>query len=519
MQLIKKFEWFRGPISYASLLGRYLTQILFGRQVTTVFKKIDGTKVYKSYLHSDDLFLQKRKLREIESCIKLVFSIEKMASFFIRIKDNFQARYKLDVNQVVKKYDAFLQYPLVTTSSFQDILKRKLNERRRALQLTIMLYYWIYMIPRYCFVSFLYFQDEETRMYYQYTLADYAEEMGVLGRTFSACYVIFSIGTFLNDIVIRKFEGQGSLEFLTDWLKRVPKKAGIEDEDKDDITAAGDLDNESRHKLISSLHYKCIFAKLMSRMAASAGQSFHLITFPVFVYKRKPPFSIFCLGLWNCITVLIGIEIGCYYFYSLYLSFVVTTDYFKVLINNIIRKVEELKTKEMKNENVTLILNNYDFMMSDFKKYNRVLKPLLANLVHFYIFGLTVLFFMFTIETEIWMLATTIFTAGGVSFVMLATGVYVSQLQTQVLELHNTLASLCARHAGDKRHFLSLNCMFRLKHIIQELGSLETDGQFVIGLRDGEGPATSRMEIFHLTMETITNTLMVIGFVNGMDGL
>ena len=49
---------------------------------------------------------------------------------------------------------------------------------------------------------------------------------------------------------------------------------------------------------------------------------------------------------------------------------------------------------------------------------------------------------------------------------MLATGVYVSQLYAKVIELHHTLASVCARHAGDKRQRLSLNCMFRLKHVI-----------------------------------------------------
>ena len=109
-------------------------------------------------------------------------------------------------------------------------------------------------------------------------------------------------------------------------------------------------------------------------------------------------------------------------------------------------------------------------------------------------------------KIEKWMLAVIVVAVGGYAFIMLATGVYVSQLHAQVIELHNTLSSLCARHAGDQRQRLSLNCMFRLKHVICELGSLETDGQFVIGFRDGEGAATSRTEIFDLTMETFTNT-------------
>ena len=442
-----------------------------------------------------------------------------MASFFTRVKDKIKAMWRLDVNQVVHEYDAFLQHGLVITSSFQNILDSKLNRKRRALQLAYMLHYCLYVIPRYCFVGLHYFQDEKTRTYYQYILADYAEEMGILGRTFNVGYIIFPIGMLFNYIVTRKFEGQGSLEFLTDWLKRIPKKTSIEDGDSDEITAPGDLDNQSRHKLMSGLHYKLIAAKIMARNTIVASQSFELIAFLVFISKRRPSFFITCLGLWNCITMLICLEISSYQMNSLYLSFILTSDYFKVVIDNMIRKVEDLKTKGMTNRNVIRILDDYDFMMSEFKKYNRVLKPLLGNLVHFYIFALTTLFFAFTVTTEIWIVTIIIFAAGGLSFVMLVTGVYVSQLHAKSIELHDTLVSLCARHAGDKRQRLSLNNMFRLKHIIQELGSLETDGQFVIGLRDGEGAATSRMEIFDLTMETLTNTLMIFGFVNGMNSI
>ena len=442
-----------------------------------------------------------------------------MTSFLTIVKDKIQTRYKLDVEQVVQEYDAFLQYGLVTTSSFQDISVGKLNERRRTFQLTMMLFYWFYLIPRYSFVILLYFQDEQTRKHYQYLLADYGEEMGMFGRTFNVGYITFTIGVFFDDIFIRKFEGQGSLEFLTDWLKRIPKKSRIKDGNGDEMTAAGDLDNESRHKLMSGLYYKLIFARIMARSAVTAAQSFDLIAFPVFIYKKRPSFFITCLGLWNCITILICIEIAGYHYYSLYMSYVVTTDYFKVVINNIMRKVEDLKNKEMTDRNVIRILDDYNFMMSDFKKYNRVLKPLLRNMVYFYIFGVTVCFFTLTVDAEIWMLAPMIGAAGAIAFSMLATGVYVSQLNAKVTKLHNTLASLCVRHAGDKRKCLSLKCLFRLKHVIQELGSLETDGQFVIGLRDGDKAATSRMEIFELTMETVTNTLMVHRFVNGINSM
>ena len=79
--------------------------------------------------------------------------------------------------------------------------------------MTVMVYYWLYLVPRYGFVSLLYLQDKKTRMYYQCILPDYAEEMGILGRTMNVATMIFFGGIFVNNIVMRKFEGQGSLEF------------------------------------------------------------------------------------------------------------------------------------------------------------------------------------------------------------------------------------------------------------------------------------------------------------------
>ena len=484
-----------------------------------VLGRIDVTTTYERSIYIQTIYLLVSASRDHHflACIEVVVFIQDMASFLNRVKDNIRAKYRLDVNQVVQQYDAFLQYALVTTSSFQDILDGKLNRRKRALQLTLMLYYCLYIIPRYSFVHLLHFQDDETRIYYQYIVADYSEEMGMLGRVYNVATIVFSVGLLVNYIVMRKFEGQGSLQFLTDWLKRIPKTTSIEDEDTDKITAPGDLDNESKHKLISGLHYKLIFARTLVRNASVASQSFDVIGFSLFIYKRRPSFFITLVGLYNCITVLIGCEICISHLCSLYLSYIVTTDYFNLVINNITRKVEHLKTKAMTNRSVTSILDDYDIMMSDFKKYNRVLKPLLGNLIHFYIFGLTVSFLVFAIQAEIFLYVALVVAAAGYATIMLATGVYVSQLCAKVGELHNTLVSLCAKHAGDKRQHLSLNCRFRLKHVIQELGSLETDGQFVIGLRDGEGAATSRKEVFDLTMETLSNTLMVLGFVNGMN--
>ena len=176
------------------------------------------------------------------------------------------------------------------------------------------------------------------------------------------------------------------------------------------------------------------------------------------------------------------------------------------------KAVTNLQTGQLSNENITEVCNDYDELMSVFKKYNKVLKYLLRNLIHFYAIGLTCVFFIFTLNTETWMLIIMTMPAAAFSLAMLATGVYISQLHGIIFSLHNELASLLPNHSKNKR--VSLKNLFRAKLIIKELGSLRTDGQFVMGLRGGNGPAISRMQIFELTMATVANTLMVIDIVD-----
>ena len=439
-----------------------------------------------------------------------------MASRLTRFKDKIKSRYHFNVDQVVKRYEDYLCYSLVTTTSFQNIVDGKLNQKRRNLQLLLLLDYVLYSIPKYGFFIHLYFRDEETRKYYQYILADYGEEMGMLGRTFNFCYPVFTVAFLINYSVMRKFEGQGHLEFLTDWLYRIPKKTKAEVEIQEVSEEESDhsyLDNKAKHRLVKQLHYKTIVAKIMARMTNNAVHVYDFAALMLFLYNKRPSLVVTVVAVYHWFTMVLCIEAAANQFYSLFLSYVMTTDYFQELMRGMMRKIDNMKSTGITNTNLTEILDDYDAMMRDFVKYNKVLKPLLRNLVDFYAFGLTAGFFMFTIDTDTWMLAIMVVAAGGYSFSMLVAGVYVSQLCAVTTDLHNNLSSLCARSAGSQRQRLSLNNLFRLKHVIQELGSLETDGQFVIGLRDGEGAATSRKEIFNLTMDTLSNTLMVLDWL------
>ena len=430
-----------------------------------------------------------------------------------KVLDLLKKEFRLDTSRVVQDYDDFLRKTLLTTTTFQDRLSGRLNRRNRFWQLIFVIHYILYTLPRYLILCYLYTSDDATRLRYQYLLADYAEELGLWGRTFNVCYVIFGTEAALNLLVMRKYDGSGSLEYLTDWLDRTPTKTEVEEEEgnKRRHKNDGDLDNESNSRLLSQLHYKTIVAKMLARSTIVCLMCYEFIALLLFLYRRRPSISVACLAVHNFIFVLLFFWFPATHFHALYLSFIAVTDYFKERIKRITEVVTNLQTSELTNENLTEVLNDYEQLMTIFNKYNKVLKHLLRNLIHFYAIGLTCVFFIFTLHTETWMLLFMTMPAAGFCLTILATGVYISQLHGMVFRLHNEVASLVPNHLNNKG--VSLKNLFRVKLIIKELGSLRTDGQFVIGLRDGNGPAISRMEIFELTMATVANTLLLIEIV------
>ena len=413
-------------------------------------------------------------------------------------------RYPLDVSKVVENYDEFLQSALITTTSFHDILNRKLNKKNRTLQLTVLIYLFVYFFPKYFILCYSYTRDTETRVHYQYLLADYAEEMGLLGRTFNACYTVFQFENTVNSLFLRWYESTASLEFLTDWVHRTPGTSSLE---KDFV----DLDNEMKLKLITQLHYKTMIARAVARQTNFAIISYETIVFVMFLYNQRPSFVFSIFASFNWLTTILFFMSPGNHFHALYTSFIATTDYFVIRIQRLKERAIKLKTTQLTNHNLKEVLEDYDELVSVFNKYNKVLKHLLRNLVQFYAFGLTAAFFVFTLKTDAWMLAFIITSAAGYSMIILSTGIYISQLHSKIMQLHHELASIPARHSVYAN--VSLSHAFHLRLVIKELGNLKKEGQFVIGLRDGEGAATSRQEIFDLTMTTLGNTLMLMKFV------
>ena len=90
-----------------------------------------------------------------------------------------------------------------------------------------------------------------------------------------------------------------------------------------------DLDNESKHRLLSELHYKTIVAKILARSAMAGLICYEVIALLLFLYRKRPSFPVSCLAVYNFIFMfLVFISIG-NQLHALYLSFIAVTDYFK----------------------------------------------------------------------------------------------------------------------------------------------------------------------------------------------
>ena len=90
---------------------------------------------------------------------------------------------------------------------------------------------------------------------------------------------------------------------------------------------------------------------------------------------------------------------------------------------------------------------------------------------------------------------------------LVTTGLSIGQLHSKTLDLYLDLNHSMANNSPNN---VSLKSKRQLLLAIKELGNNQVDGQFVMGLRDGSGPATSSHEIFQLTLETVTYTLMFL---------
>ena len=58
-----------------------------------------------------------------------------------------------------------------------------------------------------------------------------------------------------------------------------------------------------------------------------------------------------------------------------------------------------------------------------------------------------------------------------------------------------------------------LKSKLKTRLLIKELGNDDKDGHFVLGFSDGNGPEISKMEITNLILDTVGNSMMILGII------
>jgi len=216
-----------------------------------------------------------------------------------------------------------------------------------------------------------------------------------------------------------------------------------------------------------------------------------------------------CFALFRLFQVMFAIVIVDRQYFALTMSFIVTSEYFHGMLNGLERRLDSNQV------DVQQVLEKYEQLQKAFKKRNDSMTELLRNTVYFFVICLSVVFaMMFIVKNSIWvsLLCMGCFLCWLV--ILLPSTLYIGQVNARVLNLYIKLNSLAVR--TDITDWNSFYWKQRLLLAIKELGSKQVNGQFVMGLCDGHGPPTSSLEIFDLTLETFSLTLMYIKILRRM---
>ena len=421
----------------------------------------------------------------------------------------------MDAEKIIGEYETILLKSDIVTSSFQCILDKNLNWKQRRIQLICFTIYFVYIFPRHTIFSLLYVAEEDVRNYYQYWLGDYLSQLGMYGRSLVLVYLVYVVGITSDKILLRRFESSGSMAFLTDMLalKKRPASANETANDTETIETSDStdlFDEKEKTRLLSAMK---LYQKLVShgiQMTISNMCIFDGLALLWFIYEVSPVPIVCAAAIGHYIVHVISTRIVIRHVLGMYLLLIVTTDYFNARINTLLKIVEELKT-DFTQDKLSRALYLTDLLMLDFKKHNHSLRYLVRNLESFYCVELSVMFFIFTLEMHIWHRIPTVTTIVIMSVSILITALYIGQLHTRIINLYYQLNTVAARSTVNvRRRLIPMKTRLRLRSVIKELGSEETEGQFVVGLTDVSGAATSSLEIFQMTLSTISYTLMMI---------
>jgi len=422
-----------------------------------------------------------------------------------------EAKKKPFTDQVIDLYETCLRNALIISTSFRGVVHQKLDPKRRWLQTIYLLVVAGYVIPRNFILLFLYLKDEDTRRSWTCYLPDYFQEFGLFGRVLNFGFAAIGFLVFMDTIHLRAFESKGRVDYLThmDTLRDNKRSGSVIEVDPND-SEIETLGKQEKEELLRGMRTKLLILKKSVLGFYLSSSMYHLIACPLFLYNNRPLVITGILAIINVVIMVFFIYFTDHIFITIYGSYVITVDYFSARIEFMMKGLNENLPMELK---MTRVLLQYNLLMTDFQNQDYLLKYLLRNMMYSYCIGLTTALFCFTIDMNIFVRIFMLTAVVIVSLAMLSGGLYVGRLYSKSLVLNQVFNSMAVKNSREINSYKAFKINRILLNCIKELGSQQTDGQFVMGLRDGYGPAISRLEMFQLTMMVVSNTFMVIEFL------
>ena len=292
--------------------------------------------------------------------------------------------------------------------------------------------------------------------------------------------------------IFRSFEAKGRIDYLTnmDSLRenRETDFQGIQETPSTSQTEVTEthevIGSQEKEVILKGIRTKLLILKYSIIMFYLSVNSYHLISCPLFIYNQRPHMITCILSVVNMFVLFYVHYIANHFLLNIYTSYILTVDYFSARIEFMMKWLKQEILFEVK---MTRVLFLYNQLMNDFAKQDYVLKYLLRNMMYGYCAGLTVIFILFSIDMNPFLRIFILTGLTVLSLTMLSSGLYVGRLHSKTLDLYGQLNGIAARNCRPIKSYNAFKTRRLLLNCIKEIGSQQTDGQYVFGVRDGMG--------------------------------
>ena len=404
-----------------------------------------------------------------------------------------------DGQEILKDFEATLMTSLITSSSFEDIVHSNLNPRGRRKQSMAIMFLALYAIPVFGIQSVLFYFKDVKWTLFKTVFPDFWGHIPLVIPLITHITVIFLINVVADKILLWKFEVKNCLGFLTDMQSLIEVRRYFR------------LTDEEINRLLETIKMKAIVFKMI--IVGSVVTGILILTPGMgFMFYKNPPTAAYALYAVFYLTFpSLAITMVLVHFFNLYLAYIIMTDCLVARIKSVMNQLETHEIESKDYFKLLTVLTEVDSIFETVKDYNKAIKFFLRNMIYLFRTGLCAMFVLVSVDMGVYVRALMTFPLLSCACVIIMTGLYVSGTKDMLFLLYKKLNTCYVRSVQGSEYPLKLK--FKTRLLIKELGNGNNDGHFVVGFADGNGSEMSIMEITNLILDTVANSMMILGMI------